>query len=312
MQRREFLKSGFLGSAAFAVSGLTTLTPRIAEAATVNVNLSAEGVFKNLIDNTSVYVWQFNDVNGTGPGRLTSGLVVTEGDDVNITITNNLDRAINLVIPGVLSSSPSVSPGSSRTYSFTAPAAGSYYYTDGVNGEIGKAMGLSGPLVVMPSSGSNTLYTGGPAFNRQYTLVLNELDDRLNNAIFNGLSYDMANYEPNYFFVNGMSYPDTTTDVDTRVAMNLGENVAIRFINTGCITNPQHFHGYHVNIASRNRVPDSIMGEKDTVLVNVDECVDVIIPVIQTGDYPLHTHYVPGVTANGSYANGALIILSAV
>lgn len=311
MQRREFLKSGLVSTAAFAVSGLTIMTPREAKAATVNVTLSAEGVFKNLIDNTSVFVWQFNDLNGTGPGILPSGLVVTEGDSIHITLNNNLDRTINLVIPGVIENTPSVNPGTSRTYSFTAPAAGSYYYTDGVNGEIGKAMGLSGPLVVMPADGSNTLYTGGPVFHRQYTLVLNELDDRLNNAIYNGQSYDIANYEPNYFFVNGMSYPDTTGDADTLVTIALGEDVAIRFINTGCIVNSQHFHGYHVNIASRNRAPETTMGEKDTVLVDVGECVDVILPVIQTGDYPLHTHYVPGVTANGTYANGALIIMSA-
>lgn len=309
MQRREFLKSSLMGSTAFAVSGLTAMTPTIAQAATVNVNMTAEGTFKTLINGASVFVWQFNLSGGSGPGTLTSGLVVNEGDTVNVTVTNNLDRAINFVVPGITGTTPSVSPGNSRTYSFTASSAGSYFYTDTVNGEIGKAMGLAGPLVVNASG--NRLYSGGPTFDRQYTLALNELDDRLNSAIYNGQSYSMANYEPNYFFVNGMSYPDTSNDADTVIAMNTGEDVAIRFINTGCITNPQHFHGYHVNIASRNRTPETAMGEKDTVLVNLDECVDVILPVAQSGVYPLHTHYVPGVTANGTYANGSLIIMSA-
>ena len=41
---------------------------------------------------------------------------------------------------------------------------------------------------------------------------------------------------------------------------------------------------------------------------------DVILPVAQPGVYPLHTHFVPGVTANGVYLNpygGALIVMSA-
>jgi FtsP/CotA-like multicopper oxidase with cupredoxin domain len=144
--------------------------------------------------------------------------------------------------------------------------------------------------------------------------VLNELDDRLNTAVYNGLSYDMADYEPNYFFVNGLSYPDTAKNEDTLVTMGVGENVAIRFINTGLIVSPQHFHGYHVNVVSRNRIPENTIVEKDTVVVDVSESVDIILPVNQPGVYPLHTHFVPGVTANGVYVNpygGALIVLNA-
>jgi FtsP/CotA-like multicopper oxidase with cupredoxin domain len=313
MKRRTFITS-LAGSTAFALSGLTVLTAREAQAATISVNLIAEGAYKTMVDGRSVFTWQFRDPNGSGPGALTSGLVVKAGDTVNITVANTLDRAINLVIPGVMSNTPPVAPGGTRTYTFTALAAGSYFYTDGVNGEIGKAMGLSGPLVVMPTNGSNTLYSGGPGFDRQYTLVLNELDDRLNAAVAAGGSYDMANYEPNYYFVNGLSYPDTASDSDTLVAMNVGEDVAIRFINTGCITYPQHFHGYHVNVISRNRNPEVHVIEKDTTQVERDMCTDVILPVNQPGAYPLHTHYVPGVTANGVYVypyGGALIVMSA-
>ncbi|WJW76372.1 multicopper oxidase domain-containing protein [Thiohalobacter sp. IOR34] len=313
MKRRDFLKAS-LGGSAFAFTGLTLLPQRQALAATLDVQLIAEVTSKTLVDGNSVPVWQFRDPNGSGPGVLGSGLVVKEGDTVNITLSNNLDRAINFVIPGVLSGTAAVAPGSSRSYSFTAPAAGSYFYTDDVNGEIGRAMGLAGPLVVMPADGSNSLYSGGPAFDRQYTLVLHEMDDRLNAAVGNGGSYDMANYEPNYYFVNGLSYPNTASDSDTLVAMNVGENVAIRFINTGCISYPQHFHGYHVKVISRNRVLETTVIDKDTTQVERGMCTDVILPVAQPGAYPLHTHYVPGVTANGVYVypyGGALIVLAA-
>ena len=119
----------------------------------------------------------------------------------------------------------------------------------------------------------------------------------------------------NYFFANGLSYPDTAGDSDTLVSMNQGEDIALRLINAGVITNPMHFHGYHVEVATRNRVPETAVVDKDTVLVNREECVDVILPVLQEGAFPLHTHFVPGVTANGVYVNpfgGALIIMRAV
>ena len=314
MDRREFIKQSTLTVAAFGMSGLTTLSPREAQASAVDVSYAAEGVFKNMVDGTSILSWQFRDLSGFGPGGLSSGLVVMEGDAVDITVHNDLDRPINLEIPGVLEGTPSVSPGGSHTYSFTAPSAGSYFYHDNINGEIGRAMGLAGPLIVMPADGSNRLYVGGPVFDRQYTLVLHELDDRLNSAIEAGGTYDMANYEPNYFFVNGLSYPNTAANSDTLVAMNVGEDVALRFVNTGVITNPMHFHGYHVDVASRNRIPETAVITKDTVLVNVGECVDVMLACNQPGAYPLHTHYVPGVTANGVYVNpygGALVVMSA-
>jgi FtsP/CotA-like multicopper oxidase with cupredoxin domain len=316
MKSRDFLKVSVTGATTFALSGLTFMAPRRAEAAELNITLVAEAGFKTMIDGKEIYVWQFNDPAGSGPGELTSGLLVQEGDKVNVTLTNNLNRfsAVNFSIPGVLNNSPLVAQGNSYTYSFTAPAAGSYMYCDDFNGETSRAMGLSGPLVVMPADGSNSLYSNGPDFYRQYTLVLNELDDRLNEAVYNGQTYDMADYEPNYFFVNGLSYPETAKDDDTLVAMGLGEDVAIRFINTGLIISPQHFHGYHVNVASRDRLPETTVIEKDTVVVYAGECVDVILPVAQPGVYPLHTHFVPGVTDNGTYVNpygGALIVMNA-
>jgi len=315
MRRRDFLKAGgagLVGSTVFSISGLTMLSPGNANAATVSFNLTAEGTYKTLVDGVSVYVWQFIDTNSTGPGALTSGLVVKEGDAVSVTVNNNLDRNIRFSIPGVsMSSTRTISPGSSRTYSFTAPAAGSYLYTDNVNGELSRAMGLAGPMVVMTTNGSNNLYSGGPVFDRQYTLFMSELDDRLNAAVQAGGSYNMANYEPNYYFANGLSYPDTKSNSDTLIAMSVGEDVAIRFINGGAITYPMHFHGYHVNVASRNRIIEKNVIEKDTVQVERGECVDVILPVAQAGTYPLHTHYVPGVSANGVYAKGGLVLMSA-
>ncbi len=273
MKRREFLKvggAGLAGTAAFALSGLTILAPGKVHAAptTVNIALTAERTTKTLVDDTSVFVWQFNDAINGGPGALTSGLLVQEGDTVNVTVTNLLDREIRFSIAGVsMSTTNSVGVGETLTYSFTAPAAGSYMYTDDINGELGRAMGLAGPMVVMPANGSNTLYDGGPGFDRQYTMFMSELDDRLNAAIEAGGNYDMDDYEPNYYFANGLSYPDTTTGSDTLIAMNVGEDVAVRFINGGAITYPMHFHGYHVNVATRNRVIETTAIEKDTVQV---------------------------------------------
>lgn len=75
-----------------------------------------------MIDGTTVFTWGLNDTSSTGPGQLGSGMVVTEGDTVEVNLTNNLDRAINFVVQGVLGATPTVAPGETRTYTFSAPA----------------------------------------------------------------------------------------------------------------------------------------------------------------------------------------------
>lgn len=312
--RREFVKNSAITVGVVSLTGLATLSSRRASAATTDINLAAEAISKTMVDGTDFTVWQFRDLEGFGPGRLGSGLTFREGDSATVTLFNDLDREVCLEIPGYLTDAPGVAPGSSHTYEFTAPEAGSYLFCDGVNGDLGRAMGLAGPLVVMPANAENRLSEAGPTFNRQYTLVLQELDDRLNRTVASGGDFDMAGYEPNYFFVNGLSYPQTTADDETLISMNVGDRVALRFINAGLITNPMHFHGHHVEVVSRDRRPETVVVEKDTVPVGVNECVDVILTCNQPGAYPLHTHFVPGVTANGVYVNpygGALIVMSA-
>ncbi len=313
--RRNLLKASATGAALFSLSGLTLFSPR-ARAATITYNFVAESYTKTMVDGVDITAWRFRDLNGanSGPGELSAGIVAQEGDNIVINLTNNLNTSIQFDIPGLVENQGLLNSGASTTINFAVPQAGSYLFRDNKVSEFGQAMGLTGPMIVMPSDGSQTVYTGGPAFDRQYTLVLNDFDDRLNAATASGQSYNLDNFEPNYYFVNGLSYPNTASDAETKVAMSLGEDIAIRFVNAGLLTHSMHFHGYHVRVISRNRVPVTDIIDKDTVVVNPSECVDIILPVNQLGKFPLHTHYIPAVTANGVYVNpygGSLLIMEA-
>ena len=321
--RRDFLKKSAVTVAGFAASGLTLAPVRKAHGAVLNISIDAEPFSRALIDTTFVPCWRFNDQTNTAPGSLSSALMLFEGDEVNLTVTNNLapangGRPINLVIPGVpgMENTAAIDPGNNDTYSFTAPAAGSYVFYDNLGGdELGRAMGLIGPMVVTAPLSPDNLFAGGPAFDRQYTLVLNELDDRLNLAVDANMAFDMATYEPNYFFLNGKSAPATLSDPDTEIVMEVGEDVALRFINPGLIASPMHPHGFHVNVATRDRLVETSVVAKDVILVKPGECVDVILPCDQPGTFPLHSHYLPATQANGIYVNpfgGALTNLRAI
>ena len=325
MDRRKFLKAGVAGlSGSFVLGGLSAGFPRNAQAANVVIDFTVEEVMKTVPINREILTWQYVNAFQAGPGALSSGIVVTEGDNVTINIRNNLtsNYPVNLIIPGLLETSAAVIPGGTQSYTFIASTPGSYLYYDDNNGQLGRAMGLMGPLVVKPMDGSQALtpFESNPnIYDREYTIVTHEIDSRINDAVAAGLPFDLNNYQPDYFFANGLSYPETVQDPagnidDTKVIfMSLGQNVALRFINGGLIYYPMHFHGYHVNVVTRNRILEEYIVEKDTVLIKVGEAVDTILAVgNQIGLYPLHTHYVPGVTTSGFYAGGGLLMLKAV
>ncbi|MDH5219057.1 MAG: multicopper oxidase domain-containing protein [Gammaproteobacteria bacterium] len=310
MDRRHFLKAGMSAAAYISLPGITALLPQRAEAATLSFNLQAamlDFVPLGMNPPITIPMWQFVDV--TNPALpFATQLRVNAGDTISINLVNNLPVPINISVPGVLSNAPLCLPGGAMTYSFTAPLnPGSYPFYDESNGLLGRAMGLAGGLVVLPADGSMTM--GGVAYSRDHTLLFAEVDTRLNDAVAAGLVFDMANYAPNYFFVNGLCYVRDIQHVELQMA--LGENVAFRMINAGLIFYPMHFHGYHVSVYSRNAVPELLVRDKDSVLIKPDEAVEALLMVNQAGLYPLHTHYLPGVTNNGSYAGGGLIVMNA-
>ncbi|MDH5546290.1 MAG: multicopper oxidase domain-containing protein [Gammaproteobacteria bacterium] len=311
MDRRLFIKAGVSAAAFVSFAGMTAGFSRRAEAATAEFNLLASPVdyqLSGLNPPVTIPMWQWVDITNPGP-PLSTVLRVLAGDTVVINVTNALAVDINLVIPGLIDNAPPCAPGANITYTFTAPTTpGSYVFRDGQNGYVGSAMGLAGGLVVMPADGSMNLQ-GGVAYNRDHTLILGEVDSRLNAAIATGGSYNIQNYEPNFFFVNGRVYIRDVSKVELQMAM--GENVAFRLINTGLIYYPMHFHGYHVSVITRGAAPEPLVRDKDTVMVQPGETVEAILNVNQPGLYPLHTHYLPGVTNNGVYAGGGLIIMNA-
>ncbi len=313
MKRRNVLKLGASSVCALGLGGLTSFTPPQARAATVNVSLVCEARDVTLPDNSgTVTQWRFVDPLNGGPGQLDAGLALSDTDELVVELTNRLPVSVNFAISGVLSGTPACPPGQTRTYRLPAPAAGSYFFFDEQNGEAGRAMGLFGPMVVTSSTGIPEIYPGGPSFDRAYTLTWHELDTRLNAVLASGQNVDLDQYEPDYFFVNGLSYPATGTDASTDLLMQLGEQVALRLINCGLIYNSVHFHGFHVNVIARDRIPQTDIVTKDTVLVAPGETVDVMVPVTQRGLYPVHNHFLPAVTANGVYPNGALLIIRAL
>jgi manganese oxidase len=186
----------------------------------------------------------------------------------------------NLAVPGA---------GNVIVYMFTAAKAGTYMYHCHQEADIHVQMGMYGALVVYdpldaaaaggPGTGGGTLY--GWKYDKDTVLLLSEMDLRQHASeqagrIGGGAVYNPVTFQPQYWFINGLSFPNTVHAaggpaapfnwtnwiaahpgydplIAGRVnfqssAGDLGERVLIRMINMGYETQPMHMHGFHGKI----------------------------------------------------------------
>ena len=100
--------------------------------------------------------------------------------------------------------------GGTKTYTFTATNPGTFLYEAGLlpNAQHQVAMGLYGALIVRPADGAGQAYAdAATAFDDEALLVLSEIDPALNASPIR--PFDMRNFAPKYFLINGKAYPDT-------------------------------------------------------------------------------------------------------
>jgi hypothetical protein len=164
----------FLAVAAHAAA------PGITGTGTVGTfNLTAQTAFLNQPDGAAVYAWGYGCTTGSAtfaptmpnqkcPTMQVPGptLIVTEGQPVTVTLTNNLPTAAGNTsilfpgfqvtgsgtgsVPGLLAQE--AVPGGSVTYTFVASAPGTHAYYSGTQGDLQIEMGLYGAIIVLPSS----------------------------------------------------------------------------------------------------------------------------------------------------------------
>ena len=154
-------------------------------------NLTAQTAFLNQPDGNQVYSWGYgctalstpafqptlpNQTCGTMqvPGPT---LIVTEGQPVSVTLTNNLptpagntsilfpDFAVKATggVTGLLTQE--AAPGGSVTYTFTATTPGTHAYYSGTQGDLQIEMGLYGAIIVLPANVPVACTTGLHASN---------------------------------------------------------------------------------------------------------------------------------------------------
>ncbi len=258
--------------------------------------LAVQKVRWNILPDVQVVAYTYN---GTVPGPE---IRVTEGDRVRFLVTNDLREPTvihwhGMQIPNDQDGAadvtqPPIKPGDTFTYEWTVPnTPGTFFYHTHFEADKQQALGLYGALIVEPKQ-PNVKY------DAEYTVMLGEW------TIKDGQTYpsmDMESALPNYFTINGHSYPATDT-----LNVKVGQRVLVRFVGSGQFIHPMHLHGQPFKIVATDGfpVPEAAQLTKDTVLVGPGERYDVEFTARAPGKWLLHCHINHHITNNGVEVNG--------
>jgi len=259
--------------------------------------LSARVVRWTILPNVVVGAYAYN---GVVPGPE---IRVTQGERIRVVFRNELPEPTSihwhgLEIPndqdgaaGV--TQPPIEPGATFTYEFTAEPAGTFFYHTHVAADRQQPLGLTGPLIVEPRGGRT-----GYAVERTIMLAEWNVDVRTGET---RAAMGQTGMFPNFFTINGKSYPSTET-IDVRV----GDRVRLNIVGSGQFIHPMHLHGQPFTIVATDGhpVPEAARLVKDTVLVGPGERYDVEFVARAPGRWLFHCHIADHATNNGTEEQG--------
>jgi FtsP/CotA-like multicopper oxidase with cupredoxin domain len=264
--------------------GAQLLEPRIEDGVKVFA-LETSVIEWNILPDEPVLAYAFNQ---QVPGPL---IRLTEGDRVRFEVTNHLPESTTihwhgLIVPNAMDGAAEITqdpipPGGTFTYEFTAEQRGTYFYHSHDHIDRQQALGLYGALIIDGPASNPYPYP----YDKELIIQLQELLER------EGYSWPAMPMEgglPNFFTINGKSYP-ATQPVDLKV----GETLLVRFIGTNSgFIHPMHIHGGPFRIVETDGNPVEPQGQwvKDTVNIGPGERYDVLWEAREPGKWLLHCH----------------------
>lgn len=244
-------------------------------------HLVAEAVTREIAPGMKAHLWGYN---GQSPGPT---IEVVEGDRVRMFVTNRLLEPTSIHwhgqrlpngMDGVSGlTQPSIKPGQTYVYEFTAQRSGTFMYHPHADDMTQMAMGMMGFWVTHPRDPRVM-----PA-DRDYVFLLNAFD------------IDPGSYTPkvstmldfNLWTFNSRAYPG----IDPMVA-RLGERVRIRVGNLTMTNHPVHLHGHEFVVTGTDGgwIPASARLPEVTTDIGVGQMKTLEFSATAPGDWVFHCH----------------------
>lgn len=265
------------------------------QAGTVSYTLYVNSGIYTAVDSQQFVFAAFNDTPVFSPEN--KRMIAGPGDSLVVKVINN-DTVLHGFKIQDHSAGDTIAPGDSIEISVllgTGPAA--YIYYDHLHYPSYRALGLAGMVCIGPG-GAGSFYWELKECQSDWAVLHAE-----------ALPVDWATYYPDYFLVNGRSYPHINDDPAARVSGAVGDTLRIVIANTGQSVHSLHFHGYHARILFSSARPGHVGRIKDTFPVQSMQALVIEIVPDKVGEYPVHDHNLVAVSAGGMYPNGMMMTM---
>lgn len=219
-------------------------------------------------------------------------LIVNQGETVTVNLTNDLPAPTSLLFHGqAMAPDQTGAPsGGSASYQFVASAAGTFLFEAGLtpNSAHQVAMGLFGVLIVRPPPPGVTAPAPSPttrptpdlayaqpssAFDDEVLVVLSELDPALNGRA-DPSTFDMRDFAPKYFLINGKAYPQTEP-----IGTAAGRRVLLRYVNAGLQSHSMSLLGLEQAVLGLDGSPKPFVSRVVAETIGAGQAVDVVTTV---------------------------------
>ncbi|MEN9706034.1 MAG: hypothetical protein RLZZ393_1913, partial [Pseudomonadota bacterium] len=131
--------------------------------------------------------------------------------------------------------------------------------------------------------GTDSAAEATTAYDEEAVLVLSEIDPALNTAA-NPSAFDMRDYAPKYFLINGKAYPDTTT-----ITSIAGHDVLLRYVNAGARHHSMSLLGLRQRILGKD---GNLLPTRDVALVAetlaTGQSADALVHVPAAGRFAVY------------------------
>jgi len=248
----------------------------------------------NLYGAVNVNIWGYSSTSGGAAALPGPALIVNQGDCVSVTLTNNLSETTSLLFQGqsmIPDTTGAAASGGTKNYTFTATNAGTFLYEAGLipGRQHQVAMGMYGVLIVRPATALQAYNSAATAFDVESPVVLSEIDTTLNTVSpalpnANPAAFDMRNFAPKYFLINGKAYASGFAGDIYAVA---GSKVLLRYVNAGLQSHAMSLLGLSQKVVAHDGSllahPHSMVAET----IAPGQTLDAIVTI-------------PALTANGT------------
>jgi FtsP/CotA-like multicopper oxidase with cupredoxin domain len=289
---------------ATARRGGLILKPRV-QGGVWTFDLTARPVRWEIVEGTRVTAWTYN---GTVPGPE---LRVPYGQRLRIRFKNELPEATTvhwhgIAVPNAMDGVPDVTqtaiePGGSFTYAFRAIPAGrnsnggTFFYHSHQDEDRQLGLGLSGPLVIDSPTRER--------YEVERTVMIAEWNFDLATGETRP-AMDADGMLPNFFTLNGKSFPATET-----IPVRRGDRVLLRLIGAGQFSHPMHLHGTDFRVIAKDGHRLASPYDADVLQVGSGERYDVAFRATEPGKWIFHCHIGHHATNNGNSPGGLMLVV---